>query len=663
MYLGRRQHMAETTENRAADTGTSRRAILLGFVLLVLIAPGAFYGELKYGATYFFAAGVPAMAPLVILFLLTALNPVVRRVGWRGLSRRELLAVYAVVLVGGPLVTHGILAWMLPHNLVPRYVARARPEWEATFVEHIPDWFSPTDPVAVENYFLGGTSVPWAEWALPLAAWSSFFIALFLCTLCVLALFSRQWITHERLSFPLAQVPLELVREGRGEDGRRGRLPVVWAFWIGFLIPVIIGFVNGMANFFPAIPSIPLTGRTLMQRQAVGPLAGLGSIELNLEPWMVSIGYLIPKELSFSCWFFWFTRVGMTVAAIAGGATPQVPEGWYESTFPAPYYQGGGAVLALGAWALWTGRRYLARSLRIAFGVGGAGQDAGEPMAYRWAVVGFLLTFGYMVYFCWMSGARILVGAILVGLIVAYYVMWARLRADTGLGFLPFPLGVEDMILLPFGSSILRPREAVAIIGLRWTYFPGFGESYEVVTGNALEAFKIADSARIRQRRLVAAIVVGFLISVAVGIYVVLTGMYHYGYYNTRAASSGWLHSQLRGVGGRVYNMLTSPTKFDLNGTIAMLAGGSTAVVLGALRLRFWWWPLHPYGYLAANCWGMHWYWMPLFVGWLFKTLAIRYGGLQLYRRTVPLAIGLIVGDMASSGMWVGLNLILAGRV
>ncbi|HUU53667.1 MAG TPA: DUF6784 domain-containing protein, partial [Armatimonadota bacterium] len=96
-----------------------------------------------------------------------------------------------------------------------------------------------------------------------------------------------------------------------------------------------------------------------------------------------------------------------------------------------------------------------------------------------------------------------------------------------------------------------------------------------------------------------------------------------------------------------------NPSKMDVNGTIAMGAGAVVALVLGALRLRFWWWPFHPIGYLAAFCWGMHWYSQPFFLGWLLKSAAIRYGGLPLYRRTVPLAIGLIVGDFVSQGIWV----------
>jgi hypothetical protein len=80
---------------------------------------------------------------------------------------------------------------------------------------------------------------------------------------------------------------------------------------------------------------------------------------------------------------------------------------------------------------------------------------------------------------------------------------------------------------------------------------------------------------------------------------------------------------------------------------------------LGLLRLRFWWWPLHPVGFLAANSWGMQWFYMPFFVGWLGKALVTRYGGLRLYRQTVPLAVGLVSGDLVNGVVWA---LALAAR-
>lgn len=634
--------------------GVSARAVVIALVLVVLIAPAAFYGEFLYGTTYEFGSGVPAMAPLVAVFLLAAVNSLLGRTWGKGLGRRELLAIYGIVLVGAPLVTHGILGWMLPMGISQRYLARAIPEWETGFLQLVPAWFCPTDPVTVENFFQGRASVPWSEWWVPLAAWSSFMTALFLSTLFLMVLFQRQWITHERLAFPLAQVPLEMVHEGGRGGGRWGRLPVAWVFWIGFLISFGLTSLSRLSTTFPAIPDVPLTGVTLMQWQKTGALAGLGAWELWLSLWMIAIAYLIPKELSFSCWFFWLLRVGLTVVAIAAGATAHRPEDWWDSTFPAPTHQGGGALLALSVWVIWVGRRHLARAVRLALSGRGERGDANEPLAYRWALIGFVLTFGYMVYFCWMAGARVGAGIAIVGLIVIHYFMWARLRAETGLGFIPFPLMVNSMIVVPFGSAVFRPREVMTLMYMRWSYFPGFGESFEVCTGNSLEALKVADSARISSRLLLYAMVGGFLLSLTAGVYVMMTGMYHHGFFNTQGGSgAGWLAGQLRGIGTSVFTMLTTPTKSDVNGTIAMGAGGAVAILLGLLRLRFWWWPFHPIGYLAANAWGMHWFSQPFFLGWLFKSLAIRYGGLRLFRRTVPLAIGLIVGDFVSQGLWV----------
>jgi hypothetical protein len=99
------------------------------------------------------------------------------------------------------------------------------------------------------------------------------------------------------------------------------------------------------------------------------------------------------------------------------------------------------------------------------------------------------------------------------------------------------------------------------------------------------------------------------------------------------------------GSGSEIYSALTNPTKADYAGVAALVAGMAVTFALAQMRLRFWWWPLHPVGYLAANVWGSQWWWSPLFVGWLLKSLTIRYGGLRLYQRMVPAAIGVIVAD------------------
>jgi hypothetical protein len=650
----------EAVSDRTA--GVTWRAVLIAFLLLLLLVPVAFYVEMAWNKASIFV-GIPAMGPVVVLFLLAAAMsiPLLRR---HGLTRRELLVIYSILLVAGPVVSHSILGWMLVKTIAYYYMARANVIWQTTFLDQVPTWLAPTDPAAAEAFFEGRAPVPWQLWSVPLGAWSFFTVCLFIASLSVIAILQRQWITNERLSFPIAQVPLEIVREPRSRGaGRAGRLPMVWIFWIGVVVSFAVNFVNGLSQRYPSIPAIPLGPVAIMQWQRVGPLAGLGEIDLLLTPWMIAIAYLIPKELSFSAWFFWLVDVGLTIIAIAAGAEPQRPEEWFDSTFPAPRYQGGGAILALGIWVLWIGRKHLARAARTALSRRPEQADADEPLSYRVALIALALSFAGMVYFCWAAQCRLIVGILLAGLIVGYYVMWARLRAETGLAFLPFPLEIQAAMHVPFGTAIYRPTELIAMISTRWAFFPGFGYSYEVVTGNALETFKIADAARINSRRLTTAMVAGFLLALGVGLFVFLTGIYRYGFFGLRAGTTGWLGHQSINDGNRIVWPLTSPAKTDVGGLAAMIAGGVFAVFLGLMRLRFWWWPFHPVGYMAAMCWGLHWYYMPFFIGWAAKTLVIRYGGLRLYRATVPLAIGLIVGDMLNGGLWTIVALATQGRV
>lgn len=64
------------------------------------------------------------------------------------------------------------------------------------------------------------------------------------------------------------------------------------------------------------------------------------------------------------------------------------------------------------------------------------------------------------------------------------------------------------------------------------------------------------------------------------------------------------------------------------------------AIVLVQLRNRWAWWPFHP----AALAFPVRRYGFSLLVVWAVKLLVIRYGGVRLYRRSLPLWYGFIVG-------------------
>ncbi len=367
--------------------GVTWRAILVAFALLPALIVVGFYSSIVYKPDDYLSC-VPPTAQFHVLVLLAGAGgiPLLRR--W-GLTRRELLAVYSILLVAAPVMGRGILYWMVPKTIIYYYLARANPAWEASFLPLIPHWFAPSDPVAVEGFLVGKASVPWSLWLAPMAAWLSFAVALYVAVACLLSILQLQWIRNERLSYPLAQIPLEVVSD-RTLDDEPGRLATGRALWTGAAISFALNFISLLSAKVPSLPRVPLGPVEIIPWQGIGPLAGLGAYELVLWPWLIGLAYLIPKELSFSCWFFWLVRVALTVTAIAAGATAMRPEDWWSPTFPAPYYQGTGAVLALGVWVMWSARKHLARAVRIALSRRATEADGEEPLPYRTAFLSVL---------------------------------------------------------------------------------------------------------------------------------------------------------------------------------------------------------------------------------------------------------------------------------
>ena len=643
--------------------GVTWRAVLLAYVLLALLTPISFYVEIVWYRVADVTSGVPAVAPTVLLLLLASTAGLwpLRRLG---LSRRELLTVYSLLMVGGTVISHGLFPIALSRSIAFHYMARTHPEWEGLFLAYVPSWFAPSQLEVVEGYFQGGMAVPWSAWWTSLGALWALILLLFANTLSLMVILRRQWITHEKLSFPLAQVPLDVVREkGIGE---RGGATMSWVFWLGVLGSLSVNFVNSVSQRVPSVPAIPLGPLPLIRWQRVGPWAGLGDVELVLWPWIIAIAYLVPRELAFSVWFFWFVRLALHVIAVLNGATPQQPSEWYGAEFPAPYFQGAGAAFMLLALVLWSARRHLSQVVRAALGRAAKGDDAAEPLSYRWASVCFLTSLAGLVYYCWLAGCRPAVGLLFIGTMVAYFVLMVRLRVEAGLGFLTYPCEIQELYMGTVGMSVFRRAELVTLISFHWAFQTGTGLSFEALPGTVMESFKVADSAGMNARRLTRAIfgVVG--VALVLASYMSMTMMYRYGFLGMRASLAytnfQW---QTLNAGGRIASYLTDPGAAAVKpgGIMAVAAGAGVVLFLGFMRLRFWWWPFHPLGYIAANTWGGQWWYMPFLVGWLLKTLVIRYGGLRLYRALVPMAVGAIVGDVANTGIWTAVAVVTGGRV
>jgi len=92
-----------------------------------------------------------------------------------------------------------------------------------------------------------------------------------------------------------------------------------------------------------------------------------------------------------------------------------------------------------------------------------------------------------------------------------------------------------------------------------------------------------------------------------------------------------------------------TPVKPSLIAGIAVLFGASVTLLLSALRLRFLGFPLHPLGYALTGTIQLGYankMLFSVFIGWLFKALTQRFGGVHGFRYLRGAAFGMIVGDL-----------------
>jgi hypothetical protein len=91
--------------------------------------------------------------------------------------------------------------------------------------------------------------------------------------------------------------------------------------------------------------------------------------------------------------------------------------------------------------------------------------------------------------------------------------------------------------------------------------------------------------------------------------------------------------------------------------------GFAFSLVLLMMRMRFLWWSLHPIGYAISYWWAMNLLWFPILLSFIAKTIILRYGGLNLYRRSIPFFLGLILGEYTIGGIWNIIGMILGRRM
>ncbi len=631
--------------DRARALGVTPRSVLLGLTLTALADLWIHYAELIMSAVQGHSAIAATSTPVgavTLLFAVAAVNLLARSIlPTLALGAAELLVIYAMIVTSTCLSSSGQLHFLVPTVAASFHYATSANDWAGIFHKFVPKWMAQTDPVALDGFYKGKTAVPWNLWLPQMAAWCGFLLALSFATLCIVALLRRQWVEQERLSFPTISLPLALMEEG---------VPIFKQplFWGGLALPFGLAVMNTISLNQPNVPLISLRAdlnlATLVQNSP--PWNAMGNTPISFYPFVIGLAYFIPVEVTFSAWFFFL----MTRAENVLGAWLNIDAGMSgtpRATFPFIAQQGAGSFLALALVPLYLARKYLKEVFAKALGEPSDIDDSDEPLSYRAALIGLVLSVAVMIGFCIAGGMQPLLAAALIFLALCYMTAATRIRAETGNAWLFGPdTDVSTLLTRTLGTGFLTPSDLTILTFMR----PACANSDMrcLPMPHQLEAMKMADMVGASRRKLFGAICIGTVFGLIVSFSIALMLWHGYG---AEAKTDAWRTMMGRQPFDNLSALLRNPAPPDGRGIGAVGFGFVITTALILLRTAFTWWPLHPVGYAMASTNTMTSTWMPFLIAWLLKSLVLRYGGAALYKKTIPFFLGLIAGDLLGGGL------------
>ncbi|MGD8238406.1 MAG: hypothetical protein PVH68_07640 [Armatimonadota bacterium] len=551
-------------------------------------------------------------------------------------SGGELLVIYSIVTLGTAIGGIDMMEALVPTMAHAFWFATPENRWEEVVQPVLPRLLTVRDPGALRGIYEGGRSLYTPEavlpWLWPGLIWCGFTVVLVWVMLCGNVIVRRRWIQDERLTFPLARLPIEMAAGQQALFKSR-------TLWYGFGIAAVIDLLGGLHELYPVVPYLEIRayqGRTIFTGL---PWSAVGRIELGFPPFIVGIGYLLPSAMLFSCVFFYImTRLQLVSLAAAGGLDPRLPY-LKEQTF--------GAYIGIAALVFWNGRGYWRQVWRRAVGRSSELSDEDEPLSYRVSLVGGAVGLIALIAFSVSAGMSAAFASIFFVLYFLICLALTRLRAELGppAHDLPNASPVEIMALLPGTEGADRRSLAVNTL-YRW--FNRGNRNHPMPV--QLEAFKMTEHEPAAGPRLAHGLTLAGAVSALATMWAILHIFY------ARGASTAKMRGESIGFGGGSYNMLyrwiEAPLGPDWGALSFVLGAAALTLLLNAARIRWAWWPLPPVGYVLQGGWMMRHMWFGLFIAWIAKVSILRYGGLEKYRQALPFFLGLVIGEFVVAGFW-----------
>lgn len=376
--------MATVGASPGADpqAGFTLRSLVFAAGLAAFLGVGAPYVRNVLPSSLFDGEYLPFGVVWPVAMLAMAVHPILMRLRERwGLSETDVALVFITGLAAAAVTGDGLTAFLLSNIAAPYYGATPENRWLEYFGQHLQPWLIvPNDTHQATWLFTGkpeSAHIPWDAWVAPLFWWLSLFVATYVVCASFVVLFRKQWTDHERLPFPLMEVPLELARGVRSERPfwRTG------LFWWGALPPFLVVCFNMVGFFTTGWPTIPYTfGEISLGR-------GFPPFRLHFFYPIIGFAWFVNLDVLAGVWVFHLlavVQIGVMNRLGYSSGSPDI----YCSASHAVGWQGFGALTFFVLGGAWMARRHLARIGRAALKTGRSEPD--ELFSYRLAYIGLI---------------------------------------------------------------------------------------------------------------------------------------------------------------------------------------------------------------------------------------------------------------------------------
>ncbi|MCS7223167.1 MAG: hypothetical protein NZ959_01210 [Armatimonadetes bacterium] len=662
------------------------RPLLLGLTGTILLAWLVPVFDLLVQGTWIASCHLPIGVLnlfVIILLVLSLIKAVSKRVL---LTRKELLIAYCMLTAGSGLPSFGFTEYLFPTLAGTLYYARPENRWAERTYRFIPQWFVPWDvremaaqrggvslepawwdslyqhipsslrpggPEVIRHLYEGlpeGARLPIGPWVVPLIAWSFLALPFFLALFFLSTLIRRQWLEHDRLVFPLADPPLEMTQSADSPKE-------IWSpffrhrlVWVGALIPFLIHSINGLHFYFPWVPEIRLSF-PLNESLTSYLFSNIGPFIAIIHFSVIGVTFLLPSDLAFSLWFFYFFFMGQSILLTWMGR--QIP-GFPGYATPAHAgLQMLGAFFAIFVYLIRVGRLHYRQVLREGL-KGSSYCDPKEPVPYSVAFRGLILCLLLTTLWCAIAGASFFWALISWLILMVIATALTRFVSEGGLLFVQ-AFRPSDLLFALLGTRPFTQRhmtvmafvEKVFMFDLRTFLMPFLMDSY-----------RIASVAELPVRPLFRSIGISIVSSLISSSWSFLSLVYRKGANTMMQGAGAWfLNISPQQVLQFTVSYFDEPRQPTPLGRGFFLLGIIATLFFYRARQNFPWFPFHPVGYAMGPSWPMIQLWFSILIGWLIKSLLIHYGGLRSFRTLRPFFLGLLLGEYLTAGLWLLLDL------